>query len=94
MSRRPVLRVQYEPHPAGHDITLSEAGGKFIVAIRPLPADEQSLTSFGCYLDARAHARFLRFAYGGTIADQVDPAVKRQAEAAEQARLAAKRGNA
>ena len=92
MSARPVLRCAFGPQPdTAAQITLAEAGGEFLVSIRPLPEGEPSLSKFDGYIEARAHARFLRFAYGGKIVDQVDPATKRKAEAAEEARLEAKR---
>ena len=74
-------------------VRLAGVVGNFTVTIRPLPDDEApSLQQFDAYIAARTAARALRWRYGTDLVDEVDPCTRKAAEAAEAARLEAKRG--
>jgi hypothetical protein len=72
-------------------VLLTGAGDRFFVAVRPCPDDQQSLAEFVGYIEARTHARLLRFEHSWQLVDEVDAATRRRAEEAEERRLEAKR---
>jgi hypothetical protein len=90
MSGRTVLTIG-TPDPNALKVHLTGKGDKFFVAVRPCPDDQPSMTNFTSYIEARTHARFLRFSRSWKLVDEVDAATIRKAEEVEAARIEAKR---
>ena len=63
-----------------------EDGEGFCVTVIPPPAGVGHDRCFAEYLGARAYARLLRFGSAWELVDRVDPATRRRAELADQAK--------
>jgi hypothetical protein len=90
VSGRTILTIGV-PDPNAPKVHLTGKGTTFFVAVRPCPDDQPSMTSFPSYIDARTHARSLRFSRNWKLVDEVDASTRKAAEEAESARIEAKR---